>query len=641
MKSKQRSSLWGAAGCALAICLAGPASAVAAATPQTFAEWAVQLPAGANGPADDADGDEILNIVEYALGLNPLQPGREGLPKLTVSNGTITYSFTRPKSVVGIEYIVRVSNVLSNFNQVLDLTKVSETGTTETWAGTISGDNPSEFAWSSIVHLAPPELTGHAGSSRPSQYDAILPYDVQAAFNNDTFFWRLRYPGNEGKRHDYWRFTNGAWRKEGGDRRDAQATIDGDHAQGETDVNSTVYEQRTSIMISDPTAISRVVNFDKFACFLTCHNQSRHMPEWTAEAGEDTKYVDVNQVSDGATNSNKVLDHWHWRGARSNPIWRADDQYIQAKNFTNSTSGDDGGRKGDAGTAVFGNNSLVSGHPSFVFNPATTGGKFAPNWQDFWATPLYYIVQTNAANLGPNAPNPAVLAWVDAVAAGYTPSEGDTVPARILSAGAGSRADITAFGSRFIGETQDTVFGQGILGMWDVQMQRLLTTGNADDVQLVPGNTYHAGFEVHLWEYTTRDHYVSFAQSISLGAGGDIAAVDLRGPGADGSSTLPDWNDTAKFPVKRLYLFQPGISTWEFLSGANASAGKVYRDPVTGSNVSQAHAGASFVQNGTSCTSCHKVRTADPNPPLPIGGAMETIAQRRGGVWAPTPILVP
>jgi hypothetical protein len=274
--------------------------------------------------------------------------------------------------------------------------------------------------------------------------------------------------------------------------------------------------------------------------------------------------------------------------------------------------------------------------------PATAGGKFAANWQDFWSTPLYYIVRTNAANLGPDTPNPVALAWTNAVAAGYTPAEGDTVPARILSAGAGSRADITAFGTRFDRETADTVFGQGILGMWDVQMQRPLTTGNDDDVQLVPGNTYHAGFEVHLWEYTTRDHYVSFPKSFSLGTGGDIAAVDLRGPGADGTSNLPDWSDTNRFPVTRLHLFQPGISTWEFLSGTNATAGKVYRDPISGSNVDQVHGGAFAIQSGAAaCASCHRVGTNDPAPPLLDAGAMQTLTAQRGGVWAPTPIIQP
>jgi len=37
-------------------------------------------------------------------------------------------------------------------------------------------------------------------------------------------------------------------------------------------------------------------------------------------------------------------------------------------------------------------------------------------------------------------------------------------------------------------------------------MQRKLVTGNADDVQFLPTGTYEVGFEVHLWEYTTRDH---------------------------------------------------------------------------------------------------------------------------------------
>ncbi|MFA6546933.1 MAG: ethylbenzene dehydrogenase-related protein [Limisphaerales bacterium] len=639
MKHQQRSPLCWATGAALAILLAGTA---VAATPQTFTEWAAQLPGGSNGPNDDADGDGILNLVEYAYGMNPLQAGREGLPRVTSADGMITYSFIRPKSVVGITDIVRVTDVVTTFSSVLTLNKVSETTTNETWAGSITGTNPSGFAWSSAVQLTAPALTGHAGSSRPGTNDAILPYDVQAAFNNDTFFWRIRYSGNEGKRHDYYRYTSGAWRKEGGNRRDSQSTSDVNYAQGATNINSTVYEQRTSIMISDPTAVSRVVNFDKFGCFLTCHNGSRHMPEWTAAAGDDGKYVNLAQVADGGVNSTKVLDLWHWRGARSNPVGKADDQYIQAMNFTNSTTGDNGGRKNDAGTAMFNNNTLVSGHPSFVFNPAMSGGKFAFNWQDFWATPLYFMVQTNAANLGSNAPNPVVMSWAEAVAAGYTPTEGDTVPARIQEAGAGSRVDITAFGTQFVRATPDTVFGQGILGTWDVQMQRLLNTGSTDDVQLVPGNTYHAGFEAHLWEYDSRNHYVSFPQSITLGPGGNIAAVDLRGAGADGRGTLPNWGDTNQFPVTRLYLFQPGITTWEFLSGANEAAGKVYRDPVTALNVTQVHPGASDVQAGEACASCHTVRASDPEPPgapLSGGGSMELRTGQRGGVWALTPIL--
>jgi hypothetical protein len=52
-----------------------------------------------------------------------------------------------------------------------------------------------------------PTLEGHT----PDGHGMILPYDVQAAYNNDTFFWRVTYRGNEGKRHQYLRYTNGAW----------------------------------------------------------------------------------------------------------------------------------------------------------------------------------------------------------------------------------------------------------------------------------------------------------------------------------------------------------------------------------------------------------------------------------------------
>jgi hypothetical protein len=47
-------------------------------------------------------------------------------------------------------------------------------------------------------------------------------------------------------------------------------------------------------------------------------------------------------------------------------------------------------------------------------------------------------------------------------------------------------------------------------------MQRAMNTGNPDDVAMVSGQVYEAGFEVHLWEYTTRDHYVSFPQTVSV-----------------------------------------------------------------------------------------------------------------------------
>jgi hypothetical protein len=468
----------------------------------------------------------------------------------------------------------------------------------------------------------------------------ILPYDVQAAYNGDTFFWRVTYRGNEGKRHQYLRYTDGAWQAEGGDRRDAQASIEQNEDQGDTDILSTIYEQRTSIMINDPNVGSTadVSDFGAFGCFLTCHNDSRHMPEWTSANGHDGKWIDPTEVDTGGAGGaagKPVLDLWHWRGARSNPIAMSDDQRILALDWTGSTSpADDGGRKGDRDTAtgsggqsVFFNQGITDGSPDYMLDPATTWGDYVFPWDDFWLTPFYYMTLENAAVLGPNAPNPGALAWADVT--GYTPAEGDTVPRRILrlddNGGTNGRVDITAYGTTYTPDTPDTG-----LGVWKVQMQRAMDTGHADgdDVTLVETNTYEVGFEVHLWEYTTRDHYVSFPMTMSVGAGGDIEAVKISGSGAFGT---PDWDDFDTFPSIRVYLFQPGINTWEFLVGDNDAQGKVYTDPETGLPVDQVHGGSDDVLNGAACTQCHVVRIAD-------GGlSMEALAGQRGGVWADTP----
>ncbi|MBW1906572.1 MAG: hypothetical protein JRJ24_14955, partial [Deltaproteobacteria bacterium] len=128
----------------------------------------------------------------------------------------------------------------------------------------------------------------------------------------------------------------------------------------------------------------------------------------------------------------------------------------------------------------------------------------------------------------------------------------------------------------------------------------------------------------------TRDHYVSFPLTMSVGsATGDIEAVNILGEGEFGA---PNWDDFETFPSTRVYLFQPGINTWEFLVGANEADGKVYTDPVTGLAVDQVHGGSGAVASGTACTACHVVRIADG------GNSMEAVAADRGGVWLDTPV---
>ena len=78
----------------------------------------------------------------------------------------------------------------------------------------------------SISLADPPTLVG-IDPNKPINLTAT----VQAAYNNDTMFFNIEWDGDRGDTHDLVRYTNGAWQKEGGTRRDAQATIDDDPAR--------------------------------------------------------------------------------------------------------------------------------------------------------------------------------------------------------------------------------------------------------------------------------------------------------------------------------------------------------------------------------------------------------------------------
>ena len=81
-------------------------------TGQTYADWkaAVGLPAGKDGPTDDADGDGLSNLAEFALGTPPLQAQSRGLPQgtLTTVSGELYPSLTliRRRNVTGVALLV-------------------------------------------------------------------------------------------------------------------------------------------------------------------------------------------------------------------------------------------------------------------------------------------------------------------------------------------------------------------------------------------------------------------------------------------------------------------------------------------------------------------------------------------------------
>ena len=451
----------------------------------------------------------------------------------------------------------------------------------------------------------------------------VLPFTVQAAYNDDTMFFHMSWEGDRGDTHDYFRYTNGAWQREGGVRRDAQATIDEDELRGPTNINSTIYESRVTFMLDDPSGENAVAGFAEFGCMLTCHDNSRAMPTWVHADGEVHKYLPDDVPG--------RLDLWHHRLGRANPIGLSDDQWVGQRT---GTEGDGGGgsRHGDAGTGPYATATFDDGTPQWVFDPATTGGVYAFPFDDLFTSPFRYFTDATGADLGPNAPNPVGIDYADAVAMGYVPSEGDTVPRRRLRQTVDSRGDITADGTMFTPSANDPLFGR-----WDSNIQRALNTANGDDTALADGNVYNIAFAVHTGMVTVRDHYVSFAYTLSLnGDDAEIQAVKIAG---SGRGTLPDFSDTGAFPVTELNLFLPGITSYEFLIGENT--GLEYIDPATGSAIDQNHAGASLLAQGNACRDCHTVR--EDSAFLGTnggfnGGAMEALVPLRGGVHTPTPI---
>ncbi len=445
-----------------------------------------------------------------------------------------------------------------------------------------------------------------------------LDLQVQAAYNttDGVFFWKLSWAGNEGKWHDYWRYdaATNTWEERGGDFREV---IPGDG-------NTPVYESRATIMVNDPyeATTGSVPNFSKYGCFLTCHDDRRNMPGWTAlgRSDEPTKGLPTTGYS------GKRLDLWHWRAHRSNPIGYSDDQYVDTTAAATPGSGG-GGRKSDTGTAPFATNSLVGtgpgNNPTYVFDPATTTGSvYAFKWSDLFTTPNFFF--TN------NVINPKSLAWPGLGA--YAPSDGDTVPKRRLSTPTLSRGNITStVGSQ-------TSAYNATMGRWNVYLKRLMDTTygfedtTKEDVTLVAGNTYDVAFGIHQNNAGNRDHYVSLPLTLGLGTGvwsSAIVALALAGTGAP-----PDFSDTVTYPIKVVEMFLPGIASWEFLTATQSG------EIVTG----KVHGGYEEVAKGisgtatVSCAACHVVKASDPNAASALGGALETKVARRGGVVDPTPI---
>jgi hypothetical protein len=327
---------------------------------------------------------------------------------------------------------------------------------------------------------------------------------VQAAYDDKNLYFRLQwktqnpYPGDE---HAYLRFDGKEWKPFGLPRLD-KAVLDGQA--------TALSEDRVAIMIDD----GKTPMFAKQGCWLTCHNGSpgTAAPATAQEvaanpllsAGHQTevrKYLPASRTDPADWKTGKpaseiaklkadggFVDFIPWYASRSNPVGLAGDGYIL--DF----------RQDDSGQGPFAENEDTVTHlPKFMWDQKKAGYKSITEDQ-LHKAPHFLIKERNAVPFDPKA------GW----------KAGDMIPAYVLSAGdpSGSAAD-----NRASGEWKD--------GQWTVVITRPLALANSDDKGLTPGKTYNVGFAVHDDNIGGRGHFVSFVQSLGLGAGGRIKAVKL------------------------------------------------------------------------------------------------------------------
>jgi hypothetical protein len=335
-----------------------------------------------------------------------------------------------------------------------------------------------------------------------------LPLTLQAAYDNEYLYLKASWPSKEpGVFHEYVVYRNGKW-EEYGSHRGKPAVL-----SGKTKAS---YEDRFSIMLGED---SKVENFGKSGCWVTCHNDMRYMPNHPKAdevvghplLGKDglkrtdvRKYLPASRTAMGPTGGwdktksraeldamkaqGNFLELWQWRANRSNFMRAADDGYVLEYRLFDSGKNPFFGTW-DGGKSV----------PTFMFDPAKNNGRAALTEADFRSASAPRLTSENRVAYDPN------YAWKD----------GDILYKFGQQKPEGSAAD-------------NEVVGTHANGAWTVSWKRKLATGNKDDIALADGATYPIGFAVHDDITTARWHYVSFPLTLGLGKGGTINATRLK-----------------------------------------------------------------------------------------------------------------
>ena len=104
------------------------------------------------GDLGDADGDGLVNRVEYALGLNPKLADATAVPVVTINaSGFLSLKYTRPDSVIDMTYVVEVASAVPawqsgpEFTTTMALASAPGTQTFEVASVTPASGQPRQF----------------------------------------------------------------------------------------------------------------------------------------------------------------------------------------------------------------------------------------------------------------------------------------------------------------------------------------------------------------------------------------------------------------------------------------------------------------------------------------------------------------
>ena len=368
-----------------------------------------------------------------------------------------------------------------------------------------------------------------AGINIPEELQFQL--QVQAAYNDDTMFMRMRWPSaTAGVLHEFWVYDGSEWNRERSRSEDRLTFLLDDGSIPEFGRYGGYITAGAGVrgLPGAPTAddIRAHPTFSTYGI----SDLRKSVPSIRTDQ-QDWASARPREVLDAQRAAGQFLDLWHWRGGRANAIGFSDDQIVDAT------------RRNDAGRGPNATNfDSDAGHPVLMFDPEVTGFR---SWTfdeigNIGFHDVNALLPTNSVPFDPDA------GW----------QAGDTLPYVYLREPDGARAAIRV--------GPDTVWENG---MWDLTLVRALDTGfPLDDKILKDQGEYQIAFAVHRDNTGNRWHYVSLPYTLDLGRG-DAAIVANKFSGA-----TPTWgNDWTT-----VEMFYPGVITYPMLlSNAHAGADKM------------------------------------------------------------------